>query len=174
MPIDLLSLPAELLTAIGTFLYVPDIENYANSRLAISRCCLERAAQHRAFLTFAGNRRWRDTRPPESRSSAEPEWRIDPTDWKDFLILLLERPLLSHYIKDIRFGSEEDEDEETPIVFSLHDCSLVRKALAACSCISEDDLLYRDLWQATRQNKRIYPDVVTGYHLQWHVLILIL
>lgn len=97
----LLSLPPELLEEIETYLYVPDIGNFANSQLPIACYCLERSIAHESFLAHADRRNWKYLAPNPEDPVYRPSYRIRIDEMKDFLVALIETPALSQYIEDM-------------------------------------------------------------------------
>lgn len=136
----LLTLPSEILYEITSNIFLPDLQNLADSRLFLSRFCRPRILKHKRLQAFAF---W-DHRASEYDVLTQ---RPKLPYWKTLLLACLREPETIHYVKSLHGPDKSiyrDTAEKTFYVqqepfFSPDECQYVRQAINESPWIRPDD-----------------------------------
>lgn len=172
----LMSLPAELVCYIGSYLLMPDLGHYAMSRRFISACCTKRVKRHNDVLQFAKQRTWTGWKTDGQDPS---RYTVSAPDWLDFLIALLEKKELSWYVESISFDCVESptwENERTKLKAQLgtREKNIIRDALIKMPWFKQQDPTFVALWIETDPSLRFRPFSNIKLPKRWLFLVMIL
>lgn len=134
---SLLSLPTEVLQVITKQLYLPDLGNFATSRLVLSRACKTRMEEHVRLKSFALNK--------FEKPSYWDDPSYSPNYFKLLLMAVLRQPEMVNYIDEFDASDGYSEDR---IILEPDEGALIQKALQESSWIGSDDFCYKNLQRA--------------------------
>lgn len=137
----LLTLPSEILYEITSNLFLPDLQNFADSRLFLFHFCQPRILKHKRLQAFASWDR------AVSGSGLHNQYPKLPY-WKTLLLACLREPETIYYVKAL-FGPDKSTDggrsarktfyiQQEPF-FSVDECRYVHKAIKDSPWIQPDD-----------------------------------
>lgn len=144
----LTSLPPELITYIASFLIMPDLGNYAATRLHVFRPCSKVVERHSRVLSYADSKGWKI--PTIAPTLGSHLFLVPANQWQGFLVALLEDPELSRYVTCANF---QVTTIERPVdlgtrVLQPHEKRLVRDRLASIPGLRQEDSIHSAILNA--------------------------
>ena len=133
----MLDLPPEVLNEIVTYLFLPELQDFANSRLLFQKICSARLQRHKRLEAFASFC---------SEDSYIERWPKLPY-WKTLLLRCLREPETIHYVRSLHgpdLGNRSTDIEPTFYIqdepyFTHDEKTLVETALKRSPWIQDDD-----------------------------------
>lgn len=174
----LLLLPPEIVGAIASHLYLPDLDAFADCRLVCARACSRRLQAHREAqrdIIESGCAMTSITRASANSNLVfRNTYHCKSGKWKDLLIAVLTTPAMAHYIDGLELEAAGYEEWDfDSIELDEDECVLLDAAISRYAYIDRQNKFFDVLWAAMEDNSH-QDEGFEGCLLHWPLLLLIL